>query len=516
MDLKEKNVKSIFDEIGFMNNKRLGRCFQTRRKKYYFDTGTGKVFEVNSNVYYILQKILDNADKEDLLNDSDVTVEALNEVYSSIMQENILKAPVLEGFIGSQITDLEGQLTKHRAQITLELTERCNLRCKYCIYNEGQGGYRNFGNRDMTYEIAKQGIDDLIENSGDYSIYVGFYGGEPLLKFDLMKRCIDYCETISGKDITYAITTNGTLMTNEIAQYFAKLGRKIHITLSLDGPQAINDKYRVYKNGKGTFSDVLKGLKNLLEAFKDKDTLSLGINTVLSEPTTDNLDKIETFFEELPGLPDNVIYTSSFVATKDKAMDYLGVDSEVEREIFFNSNHINDYFDPLFTWATSEIAGKDVTEKRIAHENIVKELALIHKRLLFDKPMPYYYLNGCCVPGARRVYVTTTGDYLLCEKMGPSPTIGNVYTGLDISRIKEFYVDKFCDEAKRYCKDCWAVHLCGMCYMNCFEEENVNFKYRHSKCIMNRLYIQKNLELYHEILENNPQVLQVVDKYDFV
>lgn len=199
MDLKEKNVKSIFDEIGFMNNKRLGRCFQTRRKKYYFDTGTGKVFEVNSNVYYILQKILDNADKEDLLNDSDVTVEALNEVYSSIMQENILKAPVLEGFIGSQITDLEGQLTKHRAQITLELTERCNLRCKYCIYNEGQGGYRNFGNRDMTYEIAKQGIDDLIENSGDDSIYVGFYGGEPLLKFDLMKRCIDYCETISGK-----------------------------------------------------------------------------------------------------------------------------------------------------------------------------------------------------------------------------------------------------------------------------------------------------------------------------
>lgn len=77
MDLKEKNVKSIFDEIGFMNNKRLGRCFQTRRKKYYFDTGTGKVFEVNSNVYYILQKILDNADKEDLLNDSDVTVNKL-------------------------------------------------------------------------------------------------------------------------------------------------------------------------------------------------------------------------------------------------------------------------------------------------------------------------------------------------------------------------------------------------------------------------------------------------------
>ena len=91
MDLKEKNVKSIFDEIGFMNNKRLGRCFQTRRKKYYFDTGTGKVFEVNSNVYYILQKILDNADKEDLLNDSDVTVEALNVIHVKNKDKNGIK-----------------------------------------------------------------------------------------------------------------------------------------------------------------------------------------------------------------------------------------------------------------------------------------------------------------------------------------------------------------------------------------------------------------------------------------
>ncbi len=515
MNPKKKEVDAIFDEIGCTNNKRLGRCFQTRNNKYYYDTGTGKVFEVNDDVYYVFEKILDNASKTSLLNDPGTTIEALKEIHASIMRENILKAPILEGFIGSQITDLEEQLREHRAQVTLELTERCNFRCKYCIYNEGQGGYRNFGNRDMNYDVAKKAIDDLMCNSGDNSIYVSFYGGEPLLKFSLLKKCIDYCETIQGKDITYAITTNGTLITDEIAQYFAKLGSKIHITLSLDGPKAINDKYRVYKNGKGTFDDVVKGLRILIGAFEDKNTLSLGINTVLSEPTTDNLNMIEDFFKGLPYLPDNVVYTSSFVATKDREMNYLGVDSEVEREIFFNTNHINDYFDPLFAWATSKIDGKSITEKKIAHENVIKELALIHKRLLFDKPMSCYYLNGCCVPGGRRVYVTTSGDYLICEKMGPSPSIGNVNTGLDISRIKEYYVDKFCEEAKKYCKDCWAVHLCGMCYMNCFDENGLNFKYRHSKCIMNRLYMQKNLELYHEILENNPQVLQEVDKYDF-
>ena len=95
---------------------------------------------------------------------------------------------------------MENQLLRNRAQITLELTEKCNMRCKYCIYQEGQGGYREFGNHDMTFEVAKLAIDDLIEHSQDEKvIFVSFYGGEPLLKFDLLKQCIDYCETIKGK-----------------------------------------------------------------------------------------------------------------------------------------------------------------------------------------------------------------------------------------------------------------------------------------------------------------------------
>lgn len=190
--------------------------------------------------------------------------------------------------------------------------------------------------------------------------------------------------------------------------------------------------------------------------------------------------------------------------------------AKLEKEIFSNSQHIKNYFDPLFEWATSSADGEKLTDKKIAHENMVKELALIHKRLLFDKPMAHYYLNGCCVPGARRVYVTTKGEYLICEKIGPSPSIGNVENGLDVGKIKEFYVDKFCEQAKKYCKDCWAIHLCGMCYMNCYDNEDINFNYRHSKCIMNRLYIQKYLELYHEILEHNPESLRIIDSYEIV
>ena len=121
MNPKKKEVDVIFEAIGYSNNKRLGRCFQTRKNKYYYDTGTGKVFEVNDDVYYVFKKILDNANKDSLFDDPGVTVEALREVRSSIVQENILKAPILEGFIGTQVTDLEEQLREHRAQVTLHM-----------------------------------------------------------------------------------------------------------------------------------------------------------------------------------------------------------------------------------------------------------------------------------------------------------------------------------------------------------------------------------------------------------
>ncbi|ETU65126.1 MULTISPECIES: radical SAM protein [Bacillota] len=194
--IKEDILDKIKSKIQCRNYKRLGRCFESNNKKYFYDLGTGKIFQVEPEVFDLLNLILDNKWDEAVK----ISSQSKSDVYESIINENILLAPELNSYIGVQISDLENQLLRNRAQITLELTEKCNMRCKYCIYQEGQGGYREFGNHDMTFEVAKLAIDDLIEHSQDEKvIFVSFYGGEPLLKFDLLKQCIDYCETIKGK-----------------------------------------------------------------------------------------------------------------------------------------------------------------------------------------------------------------------------------------------------------------------------------------------------------------------------
>lgn len=67
------------------------------------------------------------------------------------------------------------------------------------------------------------------------------------------------------------------------------------------------------------------------------------------------------------------------------------------------------------------------------------------------------------------------------------------------------------DVASEYCKDCWAIHLCSLCYMNCYDEKGINIKYRHRHCMANRIAIEKNLILYHEFMEANSKVIEMVD-----
>ena len=107
--------------------------------------------------------------------------------------------------------------------ITLELTERCNLRCKYCVYSETNNDYRTFGIKDMTFETAQKAIDFLMEHSSeDKRVFIGLYGGEPLLRFPLVKQVIAYVQKrYSQRDVYYSMTSNMTLMTEEIHSFMS-------------------------------------------------------------------------------------------------------------------------------------------------------------------------------------------------------------------------------------------------------------------------------------------------------
>jgi len=237
---------------------RLFKLFETKFKKYVYDLGTGKIFICSEFEYKILKSLFDNnCLHSSLFSEIDETMfkDCLDNLTQIITKENLFQAYPLTGYSSSHgdFNLTKEVISRGLEQITLELTERCNLRCKYCIYSDEYELYRNFSPNDMTWEIAHASIDYAIKHSSE-NLTVTFYGGEPLLQFDLLKKCVEYISTIKGtKIIIYSMTTNMTLITKEIADYLSER-QMFSVICSLDGPEEINDENRISITGDGSFS----------------------------------------------------------------------------------------------------------------------------------------------------------------------------------------------------------------------------------------------------------------------
>lgn len=145
-------------------------------------------------------------------------------------------------------------------KIVLGVSNLCNMNCQYCY---GSGGDYGLERELMSRGIAKRSIDYLLDNSGDYStLHICFFGGEPLCNFDIVKYVVDYCKSISTvKKFQFSITTNGTLITEDIISFFKE--NNFTVLLSLDGPKEVHDLYRKLNDGTPSYDLVFQSLKEL-------------------------------------------------------------------------------------------------------------------------------------------------------------------------------------------------------------------------------------------------------------
>lgn len=488
------------------NYRRRGKVFQTRNRFYYYDTGTGKVFECEKVVYEVLKKLQDTNEfgrlKELELSEEEIE-SALKQIMESVNNENILKAPLLETFSGEQVTDLKKSLENKLGQITFEVTQKCNLRCDYCIYQEENPKFRDFSQHgDMSFEIAKKVIDYSLDKMKD-EFYITFYGGEPLLNFKLIKQCIEYVKSLNlSNTIMYSMTTNLTLMTKEIADYLAGVPN-FTVVCSIDGNKELHDEHRKGSDGSGSFERAMEGLKNLRNAYGDRDE-NIIVNMVITPPyTRERFDKIQGFIEECPYINERNTIMFSY-ADNGKRHD---IDELRRREKIENNIQFMERYNPIQCWSIEQFQDIEEPNRIFTWGSMLKGLLKIHKRGLSDTPMKKYYFNGCCIPGGRRLYITIDGEYHICERIGEAPNIGNVMDGINIPRIQEKYIDEYIEQSRKYCQNCWAAHLCGICYASCYDENGLDMDTKKIRCISEKFGIENQLIQYHEILERNPKLL---------
>ena len=322
---------------------------------------------------------------------------------------------------------------------------------------------------------------------------ITFYGGEPLLNFSLIRKSVAYAiEIFQKQKIMFSITTNGTLITPEIAKFCST--NNINILLSLDGPKEIHDRYRKTSNGNGSYQNTIRGLRYLYKAYGKKYKDKVKINMVYAPPyTVEEMGKRINLWKENEYLSNDL---------KARLVYYIGPRltgvSHKEEESFRE-------------WAFQEYISKmqkNESPHPIAKHLIENFMALISQRTVYENAAREFPLNSCCIPGLKRIYTTTSGNFKVCEQIPISaPYIGNIKKGVDIEKIYEFYYREYSAMNLEICKRCWAINICDSCYVDGFGDKGMSSDLKKDKCIFIRLNTESKLYYFLKALEIMPQLV---------
>ncbi|MDF2611511.1 MAG: bacteriocin maturation radical enzyme [Lachnospiraceae bacterium] len=418
------------------------KLFRTPNHFYCLDVNKNEFIELSLDSFKYLEQILEGKIAEQ----TDPKEIWMLKKAGYLSKESKVKQ------IRHDYTDyLEDFLERKLSRITLQVTQNCNFRCKYCVYSEEHNFLqRSHSSESMNWETAKKAVDFLWNHSvNSYTVNIGFYGGEPLLQMPLIKRVIKYSEELFiGKKLTFNLTTNGTLFDKEKILYFQE--HNVSLMISLDGPKEINDINRVFVDGTGTYDTVMRNIAMIREIAPDyAEKLSISMvmdpendfdcinNIFLNEEDINKLNIMSTIVDK--DYSEGKVEFSNSYSWKSQYQRFLAILSVFGR---YDKEKVS----PIaLTSARTEI------EKRFEIENTVG---------LFEKDAP----SGPCITGQLRLFCDVKGCLFPCERVSENSRlmcIGTIDTGFNIDNAKELL--NVGELTSDICKNCWCFRYCSLC-----------------------------------------------------
>ncbi len=382
-------------------------------------------------------------------------------------------------------------------QLILNLTQNCNLRCKYCIFSGKYEGYREHATKQMSIDIAKKSIDRFIgyvyewqEKSLSKSPIISFYGGEALLEFNLIKEIVAYIKSVNFSPML-CLTTNGVLLDEEKIKFL--VDNNVIISVSLDGPKELHDKNRVLSNELGTYEIVHDNIAKLQAEIKKQNKSHLLPILILTcyEDCTD-LHKLNQYFV------DNQEFLGATLGRVSKIIDF-NLKEDVKKE---NTPHssiselFNNYLENI------EKYQGDSSKLYFLERLFGNLLKGIYIRSVMPNGNKFTSgLGGICVPGTK-ISVSTEGIFYVCEKANEHFPIGDYEQGLDQSKIK-LLLEKWHKSFYSYCGDCAFKGVCGPCFATCNDHDEFNIS---SFCGDRKEGLTKQFSILFSLLEKNPEI----------
>ena len=368
-----------------------------------------------------------------------VTPDEISECYDQIARLKAAGKLFTEDSFAPMAGELKAKTSGVIKALCLHIAHTCNLNCSYCFASQG----KYHGDRAlMPFEVGKRALDFLVEHSGSrHNLEVDFFGGEPLMNFDVVKRLVAYARSIEkekDKHFRFTLTTNGVLIDDDVIDFVNR--EMSNVVLSLDGRKEVHDRYRVDYAGNGSWEKIVPKFQKLVAAREGKNYYMRGTFT---HANPDFLEDIKTMLD-------------------------LGF-SELSME-------------PVVA-AAGDPAALTEEDKAVVMEQYEKLAELMLQRDKDGKPFTFYHYmidlkGGPCIykrisgcgSGTEYMAVTPWGDLYPCHQFVGEEKfkLGDIWNGVSNHAIQEEFAS--CNVyARQECRDCWARLYCsGGCAANAY------------------------------------------------
>lgn len=470
--------------------------FSTKNNNYVFDGNTSRIFLMDKYFEHILKclqsevKSVDEICKE---SEQDLDKEALKQRCQYVNQLIDRGCFYKREITGNKKVYIKEEIynTPNMALI-LVLTGSCNLRCKYCVYGEYYPNEITYSDiEDISLDTIQKAIDEYItlykdkERHGYFKIpSIFFYGGEPLLKKDLIKYTINYIKE-KKFECNFYMTTNGLFLDEEFSEFCVK--NHFTITFSLDGYKNNHDRNRVTEKNNPTFDVVYNNIVNyekIKRKYNNKEITSF--NCCYDDYT--DIEKCVDFFIENAELfmPMYVVY--SYINPYETDY-YKSLEKNCKQEKCFNKSY-GKVYDKFVNGEYKSAVQKAATQ------NLFLGCSSLSMRNIGTNRSG---LNNCCIP-LTKLAVYPDGTYTICERMNKKMPIGNVNEGIDYIKIQEIMDAMVYELNEGRCRDCTVKNLCNACY----QFVNTSCQIKEEFCRNEKNTIINRLIQYCDILEKNP------------
>ena len=323
--------------------------------------------------------------------------------------------------------------------LCLHVAHTCNLNCSYCFASQG----KYHGDRAiMSYEVGKRALDFLVENSGNRrNLEVDFFGGEPLMNFDVVKKLVAYARSIEkekGKNFRFTLTTNGVLVDDDVIEFANR--ECSNVVLSLDGRKEVHDRYRVDYAGNGSWEKIVPKFQKFVEARGGKNYYMRGTFT---HANPDFLEDIKVMLD----LGFNELSMEPVVCAEGDPSALTDDDLPIVMEQY-----------------------EKLAELMIERDKAGKPFTFYHYMIdLSGGPCIYKRISGCG-SGTEYMAVTPWGDLYPCHQFVGEEKfkLGDIWQGVTNKETQCEFGN--CNVyARPDCRDCWAKLYCsGGCAANAY------------------------------------------------